>query len=447
MIDSLNRLGKNFGNLLDYRDLGSVVRNACWLSIDRVFRMLVGLVVGFWIARYLGPSQFGLWNYAIAFSSFFAIFASMGLDSTVVKDLIQHPDLKDKLLGSVFALKILGGTSAFLISIFLILLIHNGDILLGWLVGLTSTTYIFQASNVIDFYFQSKLVSKYTVLANNIAFFIATILKLILLVCKASLIAFACVSLSEFILTSFFVIYIYKSKFSSLRNWCFDPKIAVSLLKSCWPLILSGLSIMIYMRIDQIMIGRMLGDADLGKFSAAVRLSEVWYFLPFAFVTSFASRLFELKSKNQMLYRNSIQNLMSFMVLISFFVALLISHFSEWLVLKTYGDAYSGTAAVLRVHVWGGVFVFLGVISEHWLVAENLQRLAFYRTFFGALLNVVANLILIPKMGIVGAAYATLVTQILVTYLYDLTNCRLREIFAIKTKALLLIEPVRKIFI
>jgi O-antigen/teichoic acid export membrane protein len=195
------------------------------------------------------------------------------------------------------------------------------------------------------------------------------------------------------------------------------------------------------MRIDQIMIGHILGETDLGKFSAAVRLSEAWYFIPLAFVTSFAPKLFELKGKNEILYKSSIQTLMRLIVLISVLVALFMTFASEWLIMNSYGAAYKDAGAVLRIHIWGGVFAFLGVISEQWLIANGLQRLAFYRTIFGVIINIIANFFLIPKMGISGAAYATVITQFFVAYLFDLFNSKLRELFFMKSKALFLGDP------
>lgn len=168
-----------------------VAANASWLFADRFLRMGVGLVVGVWVARYLGPEQFGLYNYAIAFVSLFSAFATLGLDNIVVRDLVRDPTCRDEILGTTFALKLIGGIFTLLLTVGIISLLRPNETLTHWLVGIIAVGMIFQAFDAIDFWFQSQTQSKFTVYARSTGFLLITIVKLILIWMQAPLIAFA----------------------------------------------------------------------------------------------------------------------------------------------------------------------------------------------------------------------------------------------------------------
>jgi len=253
-----------------------------WLVADKLVRMGGGLLIGVWVVRYLGPTQLGMLSYAGAFGGFFGTFAALGLDGLVVRQLLNHPDRDrdDALLGTAFIMKFWGGIATFCITLLAIWIARPNENLIMLLVGITAASFIFQSFNVIDFYFQSTVESRYVVYASNLAFLIISVAKIALLITSASLIWFALLTLAEVIFTSGFMVLFYHQRGRSLKTWRYEGALARELLQQGWPLILSGLTIMIYMRIDQVMIGQMLGDREVGLFAAAVRLSEVWYFIP-----------------------------------------------------------------------------------------------------------------------------------------------------------------------
>ena len=396
--------------LVGRHGLQAILGNTGWLFADKIIRMGVGLFVGVWVARYLGPEQFGLWSYATAFTALFGAFASLGLDSIVIRELVKYPGRQNELLGSAFVLKLFGGVLTLLIAIVAISLVRSGEANTLWLVGISAAGFIFQSVNVIDFYFQAKVRSKYTVYAANGAFALMTIVKIVLLLNSAPLIAFAWAGLAEIIFTSIFLMLAYRINHQGIRGWRFRPNVASALLKDSWPLILSGIAIMIYMRIDQIMIGQMLGDKEVGLFSAAVRISEVWYFIPLAIVSSVFPSIIEAKQQSEALYLQRLQKLLNFMSLIGLGMAILMTFTSHIVVQLLFGAAYAEASTVLAIHIWAGIFVALGVVSGSWLTVENLQKYSFYRTLNGAVANVLLNFLLIPKYGINGAAAATVLS-------------------------------------
>ena len=421
------------------RGLQAIIGNTGWLFADKILRMGVGLIVSVWIARYLGPVQYGLWNFAIAFAALFGAFAALGLDGVVVRELVKNPARKNEILGSAFVLKLIGSGCALIMAIAAISLARSGEMFTLLLVAISAAGYVFLSFNVIDLNFQAKVQSKFTVLAVNGAFAIATIAKIILLLNDAPLIAFVWAGSAETVLSSIFLLAAYRVNHQDIREWRFRADVATALLKDGWPLILSGLAIMIYMRIDQIMLGQMLGDKEVGLYSAAARISEVWYFIPVAIVSSVFPSVIAAKQLDEALYIRRMQQLYNLMVGISLAIAVPMTFFSEWAITLLFGANYTQAAGVLSIHIWGGIFVFLGVASGQWYLNENLQRLAFRMALLGVMVKLCLNYVMIPAYGIEGAAIATVISLIAAAYIFDFIHNKTRGMFWMKTKSLFFI--------
>jgi len=415
-------------------------KNTSWLMAEKILRMVVGLFVGIWVARYLGPDKFGLLSYAQSFVGLFAAISTLGLDGIVVRELVKRPEKEYVLIGTAFVLKIFG---AFLTLVLLAVAVHftSNDHYTNLLVFIIASATIFQSFNVVDLYFQSKVLSRYVVYANIVSLFASSIVKVLLILNEAPLIAFAWVVLFDsFILACGFIYFFVRHSAFNIQHLKFKGETAVSLLKDSWPLILSGVVVGIYMKIDQVMIKEMLDSEAVGQYAAAVRLSEAWYFLPMVITTSLFPAIVNAKKVSEELYHERLQKLYDLMVWIAVAIALPMTFLSDWVVNLLYGAKYSEAGSVLTIHIWAGIFVFLGVASGKWFVNENLQMLSFYRTFLGATINIVLNILLIPKFGIQGAAFATLVSQIVAAYIFDLFNDVTRALFVMKTRSLLFVK-------
>ena len=212
-------------------------------------------------------------------------------------------------------------------------------------------------------------------------------------------------------------IYFYLHIKLSFRVWRFKIDLALSLLKDSWPLLISGLVISIYMKVDQVMIKEMLGSEAVGQYAAAVKLSEAWYFIPIVIASSLFPAIVNAKKKSEKLYYARLQKLYNFLVWIAVVVALPMTFMSDLIVNLLYGGQYSGAGSVLMIHIWAGVFVFLGVASSKWFIAENLQIFSTINTTIGAVVNIVLNYILIKNIGIEGSAWATLFSYFIASYL------------------------------
>ncbi|MGL5926540.1 flippase [Chroococcidiopsis sp.] len=420
--------------------LRKVAVNTGWLFTDRFLRMGVGLFVGVWVARYLGTQQFGLFNYATAFVALLTPFATLGLDNIVVREIVRDSSHKDEILGTTFFLRFFGGFVLVGLALISISLLRSGDRLTYWVVSVLSAGVIFQAFDTIDLQFQAQVQSKYTVIAKNIAFIIITFVKIILIQINASLIAFAWVVLVESGLGAIGLAINYRMQGYSLLAWRWSLTRAIALLKESWALMLSGLSIMIYMRIDQIMLGQTSGDRAVGLYSAATRISELWYFIPTAICSSVFPTIIEAKEISESLYYQRIKQLLQLMVFLSIAIAVPMTFLSRTLVVGLFGQEYIAASSILAIHIWASLFVFVGVATSPWFITEGLTKLSLQRTLIGAIANVLLNFLLIPTYSGNGAAIATVISYACAAFVANFFNKKTRKMFFIQLKALFLIN-------
>ena len=403
--------------LINHQGFMKYFKNTSWLFGEKILRMVVGLFVGIWGARYLGPEQFGLFSYAKSFVGLFTAIATLGLNGIVVRELVKDESRCDELIGTTFWLKVMGAFGVLLILAIAINFTSN-DTYTNTLVFIIASATIFQSFNVVDFYFQSKVMSKFVVYANIISFFLSSIVKIVLILNDAPLIAFAWVVLFDsLVLALGFVYFFFRNSSFKIKNLTFRRETAIDLLRDSWPLILSGIVISIYMKIDQVMIKELLGTNAVGQYAAAVRISEAWYFIPVVIASSLFPAIINAKKQSEELYYERLQRLYDLMVWMAIAIALPMTFMSDWIVELLYGGQYNEAGAVLMIHIWAGVFVFLGVASGKWFMAENLQIFSTINTTIGAVVNIGLNYILIPKIGIEGAAWATLISYFIAAYL------------------------------
>ncbi len=421
-------------------NLQKILANTGWLLGDRLLRLGVGLGVGVWVARYLGSEQYGLFNYGVAYVSLFSVLATLGLDTLVVRDLVRDPARRDEILGTAFGLRLVGAVVACLAAAAAISVQRPADELVRLIVLLLATGLIVQAFDTVDLWFQSQVRSKYTVLAKNTAFLAVAAARLLLIQLRAPLLAFVVASLAEVALGAAGLVIAYHRQGQRLGAWRFRLRRAGRLLSECWPLILSGLAIMIYMKIDLIMLGDMVGDRAVGIYAAATRLSELWYFIPTAIVASVFPSIIEARQRSAAEYYRRLQQLFDLMAGLALLIAVPMTFLSGWVIEFLYTAEYAAAGPILAIHIWAAVFVFLGVAQSPWDVAEGLMRLALLRTVIGAVINVGLNLVLLPTYSGLGAAIATVAAYVCSAWLANALSRRTHIIFGLQLRALV---PIR----
>jgi len=404
-------------------------KNTSWLFFEKILRMVIGLFVGIWVARYLGPEQFGLLSYSQSFVGLFIAISMLGLDGIIIRELIKDENRRDELLGTAFWLKFFG---AFLVLVILAIAIHftSNDTYTNILVFIIASATIFQSFNVVDLYFQSKVLSKFVVYANIISLFISSVIKVLLILNEASLISFVWVILFDSFILACGFIYFYIKNNLSLFKWRFDKTVAIDLLKDSWPLLLSALFATAYMKIDQIMIHNMLDSYSVGIYSVAVRMTELFYFIPLILKNSLQPIILKLKDKE--VIREKLSYIFILIIWTSLFCVFVFILGGEWFILKFFGEQYIDSVPISMILIWTNVFVAIAFSFSIWLLSENLQKKTIYMGLFGLISNIVGNIILIPIYGVYGAAVATLIGHFFTYIIYDIFDKDFRKIFILK---------------
>lgn len=428
------------GRLSDYLakrpHVQKAAANTGWMLSDKVLRQIVNLTVGVWVARYLGPSQFGSLNYAQSFVLLFSAFAALGLDRVVIRDLVREPANAGQIMGTALGLRLGAGALSIVLPIGLMRLMRPDDAGTMVLVAIIALGNLFLAFDVIDLRFQSKLQSKYTIYAKSSSYLLTSAAKVVLITMHAPLVAFAWVALADMVIGGLNMVIALRVSGQSLRGLSYSAARAGELLRESWPLILSGLSITIYMRIDQTMLGQMRGFAEVGIYAAAIRLSEVWSFVPVAIAASAFPSLIESRKISVEAYNRRLQKLFFLMTGLAYVIALPMTFLAAPLMSVLYGQQFAGAGLVLAIHIWGAPFMFLGVARGYWAVNEGLTKFIFATTFLGTIANIVLNLVFIPVYGPVGAAVSLVASQVVASYISNLWYRQTREVFVMQTKAL-----------
>ena len=386
------------------------MNNAGWMMGDQVTRQIVGLLVGVWLARYLGPGLYGDFSYALAVVMIFSPLAMLALDEIAIRRLIHDPSDRDEVLGTSFLLMIAGGVVAFALAMAAIFLARPDDRLVHWLVGILAAGTIVQAFIAIEFWFESQMQWKFTVYAKTSAFLLLSIVKVALILMQAPLIAFAWAGLAETVVGSAGLLLVYRLRRYPLMAWRFSWGMAASLLKDSWPLIFSTLMTMVYLRIDQIMLGNMVGSEELGNYSVAVRIAEAWYFIPMVICSSVFPALVEAETISDELFYAHLQKLYNLMALLAYGVALPVAFFSKEIIQILFSSAYTEAGPLLAVLVWAGIFTSLGAARNVFIVSKNWTRINLISMVLGGMANILLNLVLIPEYGAMGAVVATFIS-------------------------------------
>ena len=412
-----------------------ITSNIGWLILDKFVRLGVNFVLSAWIARYLGKELFGLWSYTIALVILFSATSTLGLYNILLRDYLNKTYPLNQLIGSAFFIKLLGGMVTVLSAYVCILLMNSSDTRIHQLVLITGMGYIVQSLDVIDCYFQSQLKARFTILARVGAFAVISICKVYAILHDYPLESFVWLTFFELCLSAIFLLLIFQVKVLPVFHWKIRLDIIKYLLRASFPIMLTEMAIVIYLKIDQLMIREFIDIKEVGEYAAAARLSEIWYLFPAIISSSIFPSITEVYQLDKKLYYQKIQNLYRIMAMISLSIAAVTMIFSGFLVDLFYGEEFKGASYTLSIHVWAGIFVFLSTASGQQLVIENLMRYTLYKTLFGLCANIILNLILIPRLQSEGAALATLISYGIEGLLAEVFFNKTRKVFFLKLKA------------
>lgn len=427
-------------------ELQKIAGNFGWLFFDKVLKMAVGIAVFSWVARYLGPEKLGLWNYAIAFVAVFAPLATLGLNNIVVKELVNEPGQRDNILGTTYILKLCGGLLTVLMSFAAILIVRPNHSLSQALILIVGFQYVFQSFEAIDLFYQSQWMSKYSVIARSIAFLVISAGKIALILLKIPLIWFVVLSSAEFLLASVLFVITYRFNRLNIKNWRFRWSLAKRLLRDSWPLILSSVSITIQAYIDQIMLGDMIGEGELGQYSSAMKLITVLGFIPMIIQSSVAPEITKAKQMDEDLYFYKLKRVYQIMFIVFLGIGVPLFFLSDYIVLFLYGEEYRTAGYLLALLAIRLFFSNFGVAKSLFITNDNLFKYAFITSLAGSVLNILFNYLLIPHYASVGAIWATIISFSITIFIIDAIYKRTRRHFFAMLHAIIDIKSYIRLF-
>lgn len=418
----------------------AIARNSFWLLLEKTVRWALGLTVGVWTARYLGPADFGLFAATIAWVALFGGAAGLGIEPIVVRELIRRPADRSTLLATAFGLRMGGGVLATGFAILAAALWSAASPPLV-LTAIASLATLFAVGEVFDLWFQANLQARAAALARTAAFALACLGRIALITQGAPVAAFLWLSVIEAALTSAVLAGVF-FRAQPLGGGRFSPAIARALLGESWPNLVANLASMSYLRADRVMLASLAGDSAAGRYSAAATLVEIWYVFPIAIVNSATPFLTQLHSTDLGGFHREFARLARLHSAGAWALVIVLATTAPWLVPVLYGSAYEPAVGTLQLLACSLPFAFLGVVASPWYLNAHLTRVSMGRHLLGAGLNLGLNLLFIPRWGPLGSAGATVIAFAVAHVFANAFDARTRPLLRLQLRALTLL-PTR----
>lgn len=414
-----------------------VVKNVYWAAIGKVVHVICGLLVGVMLARYLGPEEFGVMNYVVSYVTLFTVFATFGLDGIEIRELSKSNATKDRILGTALILRLCFATATILL-ILITLWKFESDKYTCAMVVIYSLSLILSSLNVIRNYFTSIILNEYVVKTEITRILVGSLIKVVLLINHCSLTWFIIASTFDFLLVGSGYIYSYRKKVGSIFEWRFDASLAMMLIHNSFPLLLSGAAVIVYQRINAVMIRNMLDNSSVGVFSVAAKITELGVFIPIVIAQTVTPLLVKAHQEDEVRYKAKCKQFMDIMVWSSIAISLAMSIFAAPAIRILYGDAYISAIPVLQIMAWKTVFIGLTSASAQLIIIQGLQQYAVFRNLVGCCVSIGLNYILIPLWGTAGSAVALVVSIAFAGYFSHFAIRPYWHLVPIQTSALFL---------
>lgn len=416
--------------------LSKIASNTGWLMFEKVLNKGIRFFVGVWVVRYLGPESYGAYSFGLSFVGIFMAFSTLGLNEILVRNLSRERREDGEILGTALVLRSLGGVATMGVVAVAMGLIQD-----SWttqlVVLLLSFQLVLKGIDVFDYWFKSKIQSKYPVIVRSIVTLVYAGGQVACIMLRLPVEAFAALVAVQLALQTAGIYVAFRMVREKQPNWTVSRVAALEMMADAWPLIIAGLSVSVYMKVDQVMLGQMINEREVGVYATAAKISELWYFIPITIASSVFPKIVSMRENvSYGVYTERMQALYDSMALLAYVVILPMIFLADPVVELLFGSDYSQSVPILQIHIWAFLFVTLGVARSRWLVAENLTRFAMLATLLGAVANVVINYVLIPEHGGEGAAVATLLSQFAAVYLSCLMHSRTRSLMVRLSKSI-----------
>lgn len=400
------------------------IKNAGWLIGGRIAQMLLSFVVGIITARYLGPGNYGLISYGTAYVSFFTALCTLGINSVIIKDFVEYPDEQGTAIGSAIVLRLISSALSALMIFGIVSILDKNEPTTIVVVVLCSFGGIFNVFETFNFWFQNQYKSKITSIATLLAYLIMSVYKILLLILEKDVRWFAFATSVDYIVIAVFLYCAYK-KYNG-PELHFSAEKSKNLLKISYHYIISSMMVAIYGQTDKLMLKHMVGETEVGYYSTATAICAMWTFVLQAIIDSVYPTILKLKKENNEVYERKNRQLYLMIFYISGFVSIFFLVFGNLVVNILYGKNFLPAVDVLKVVTWYTAFSYLGVARNAWIVSENCQKYLKYMYGGAAILNIILNYLFIQVNGAVGAAVASLITQIFTSMILPIFFTQMR---------------------
>ena len=402
-------------------------KNTGWMFFGQAVSLLSSFFIGAWLARYLGPGNYGILNYASSFGGIFAFIATLGVDGILSRELVKHPEKRDDLMGTGFVLKLVGAVVAFILTNSAVF-IFESDYLIKFLVLVFSLSFIMQVVSIISTFFQSNVQAKQTTKAQIVATFITSVLKVLAIMMHVGVIWIMLIFVLDSLWNGLMLLLIYKKSGLLVRKWRFDGRLAKVILKNSWPLMLASAASYIYIKIDQVIVGHLMGTYEVGLYAAAVKVAEAWYFVPAIICSSLFPAIINAKKAGKSIYQERLKKFYLLMGGLAVVIAMAMTLLARPVIIILFGSDYLASVPVLQIYIWSGVGMFLTMAVNQYLMAENMVRTIFLANLVSMISNVALNFILIPFWGLGGAAIASIISYLSLPILVGIINIKRNKI-------------------
>lgn len=388
-----------------------IFTNMRWLVSGRILQMAIALVINMITARYLGVNNYGIINYIASYVSFFTPICSLGLESIIIKELVDKPDHQGETIGTAMGMRMISSVFSMIAIMLFLLLVDRGNVMMLGVALVQSMILVFNTADLFEFWYQSRLESKVSVTVRTVGYLITAVYKIAILVFQKSIYWFAFTNTLDMIIAFILLSIVYRK--SGGQKLTFNFATGKKMLKISYNFIISGLMVAVYAQMDKIMLGQMLDTYTVGLYSVGIYICSLWNFIPDAMIASLRPGIMAAKKVNEETYIRKLKQMYALIIWISILYAVGVCIFSKYIILILYGKDFLGARAPLMIAVWYCGFSLLGSARDVWIICEGHQKYSKWFALIGAMTNLILNLLLIPKIGMIGAAIATLTTQIM----------------------------------
>lgn len=395
--------------VLEHNGFKRYFANTGWMFFGQMFSLFISFFIGAWLARYLGPKNYGIVSYVVAFVGLFNFIAYLGVSNILLRDLVNYPEKKDKLLGTSFWILFICSLFAFVLTVVSSFLFEKSNFIRS-LIILYSSTFLWSSLSVIGIFFQSMVQARKNIQAGLISGVVVSVLKICLIITNQGIIWLILIFIFESLLSIIIYILNYKKTGYRLIDWEFDFRLAKEILSGAWLLAIATAASYIFTRVDQVMVRNFLGEAAVGLYAVSLKLVEIWYFIPGIICASLLPAIINAKKTDEKIYKNRLKKLYLLLGGLAILIAIPIFILAPWIIKILFGNAYLESAKILRIYVWSSIGFFLNVGFYQYFLAENRLKSIFYFYLCLMGLNIFLNYILILKFGLMGAAWATTIS-------------------------------------